>query len=192
MQPIDVKCNAPEFRDLTCPYTGKPLEVYMLVTPGCSPKFHVPNPPYTIAQPYETAEKAYEMWNRVNGVGGLKAGQPITCAFTGKALTVHKCSSGYYYSGGFDPRMFYSRETFLKKITARDGVSPYDNADESRIEAVPPDNKPIYKREFDTDPTDDALHLAEQVLQKHKDELPSQASTTISMAGATKKNRKAK
>lgn len=182
MQSTDIKCTSHEFTNLTCPYTGKPLEVYMLVTPGRAPLFHVPNPPYTVAQPYESAEKAYEQWNRVDGVGGLKTGKPVTCAYSGALLSVKRSDYGYYYEGGYDPRMFYERATFLKKITARDGVSPYDSAEDTRIEAPPPDSEPIFKREFDTDPSDDALKIAADTLQKHKDELPTQASVTVSMA----------
>lgn len=190
MQPIDVKCNAYEFRDLKCPYTGAPLEVYMLVTPGRAPLFHVPNPPYTVAQPYATAEEAYDKWNRINNIGGLKTGKPITCAYTGAFLSICKCDQGYYYTGGYDPRMFYDRATFLKKITARDGVSPYDEVEETRVEAVPPDTTPIFKREYDTDPTDEALHIAADALQKHKDILPKQASTTVSMSVNKSKKKK--
>ena len=189
--PIDVLCTAPEFKALTCPYTGKPLEVYMLIFPGRAPMFHAPDA-YAPAIPFPSVELAYRRWNRVGGIEGLKSDKPITCAYTGKVLAAASSPDGHYFTGGFDPRMFYPREEFLKLASSRDGVSAHEAGPSERIEAAPPDMKPVKPREFDTDPTDEALHIAADVLQKHKDILPTQASTTVSMSVPHKTGKKSK
>lgn len=179
-QPVDVLCTADEFKALRCAYTGEPYDVYMLVVPGQPPKFHAPNA-YSPSQPFETAEKAYRMWNRVDGVEGLKSGRPITCAYTGEMLAAASDRDGHWLTGGFDPRMFHSRADFLRYATMRDGKPVRDSGD-SRIEVAPVDWTPVKKREIDTEPTDEAVKIAAGVLQKHKAELPSQAVTTVSMS----------
>lgn len=183
MNPVDVLCTAEEFKALRCPYTGKQLEVYMLVVPGQPPKFHAPEA-YSPAQPYRTPETAYRMWNRENGIEGVKTGLPITCAYTGKVLAAASSREGHYFTGAFDPRMFWSREDFLRLASSRAGVSKYGAETPSRVEAVPPDMTPVKPREIDTDPTDEALKIAEGVLKKHEADLPPQASVTVSMAAA--------
>lgn len=182
-RPVDVLCTAEEFKSLRCPYTGNPLEVRMLVVPGQPPRFHAPGA-YSPAERYPTPEDAYRMWNRVDGVEGLKTGRPITCAYTGAVLAAVRDREGCGFSGAFDPRMFWTREEFLRKATMRDGKGPAASAD-ARIEASAPGMeplKPLKPRRFDTDPTDEALHIAESVLAKHRDILPKQASTTVSMS----------
>lgn len=189
MQPIDVLCTADEFKALRCPYTGKPYDVYMLVVPGQAPKFHAPDA-YSPSQPFESAEKAYRMWNRVDGVEGLKTGRPIICAYTGEMLAAASDRDGHWLVGGFDPRVFHSRADFLRLATMRDGKAVRD-AEDSRVEATPVDMTPVKKRQIDTDPTDEAVKIAADVLQQHKADLPTQASTTVSMSvSASKKGKK--
>lgn len=179
-EPVDVVCTAPEFKALRCPYTGDPLEVRMLVVPGSPPRFHAPDA-YSPAIPRPTPDEAYRLWNRVDGVEGLKSGKPVTCAYTGKVLSATSGPDGHAFAGGFDPRMFHSREDFLRLASSRDGVTSWEGTD-ARVEAVPPDMSPEKPRDIDTDPTDEALHIAEGVLRKHRDDLPPQASTTVSMS----------
>lgn len=179
-EPVDVVCTADEFKDLRCPYTGEPLEVRMLIVPGQPPRFHAPSA-YSPAEPCSSPEEAYRRWNRVDGVEGLKSDTPVVCAYTGAPLSPAHCPDGYFFNGGFDPRMFHSREDFLRLASSRGGVSSWSGTD-SRVEAVPPDMTPEKPREIDTDPTDEALHIAEKVLEKHRDDLPPQASTTVSMS----------
>lgn len=186
-EPVDVVCTAPEFKALRCPYTGDPLEVRMLVVPGSPPRFHAPDA-YSPAIPRPTPDEAYRLWNRVDGVEGLKSDTPVVCAYTGVPLSPAHCPDGYFFNGGFDPRMFHSREGFLRLASSRGGVSPRSGAD-SRVEAVPPDMTPEKPRKTDTDPTDEALHIAEKVLEKHRDDLPPQASTTVSMSTGRRRGR---
>lgn len=157
----------------------------MLVIPGQPPKFHAPEA-YSPAQPYRTPETAYRMWNRENGIEGVKTGLPITCAYTGKMLAAASSREGHYFTGAFDPRMFWSREDFLRLASSRNGVSKYEAEPSSRVEAVAPDMTPSKPRRIDTDPTDEALKIAEGVLEKHKADLPSQARTTVSMSAPKK------
>lgn len=185
-QPVDVLCTAEEFKKLRCPYTGRPLEVRMLIVPGQPPRFHSPGA-YSPAIRYPTPDEAYRMWNRVDGVEGLKTGQPIKCAYTGAVLAAVHDGEGHGFSGAFDPRMFWTRAEFLRKAAMRGGTPPSPDAHtDSRVEASPPDMKPSKPREFDTDPTDEALRIAGSVLEKNKSILPRQASTTVSMSVAAR------
>lgn len=181
MTPIDVICTADEFKSLRCPYTGEPLEVRMLIFPGQPPKFHAPDA-YSPSQPFPTAETAYRKWNRENGIEGVKTGLPITCAYTGKMLAAASDREGCYFTGGFDPRLFYTRDEFLRLATSRNGKTDYVPSGE-RVEAVPPDMTPAKpRREEATEPTDESVKIAADVLQQHKDVLPKQARTTVSMS----------
>ena len=190
MTPIDVICTADEFKSLKCPYTGVPLEVRMLVVPGQPPRFHAPEA-YSPSQPFPTAGTAYRKWNRENGIEGMKTGLPITCAYTGKMLAAASDREGYYFTGGFDPRLFYTRDEFLRLATSRAGKTDYVPST-GRVEAVPPDMTPSKPRHVESaEPTDESVKIAADVLQKHKDELPKQASTTVSMNVRKKGSKKA-
>lgn len=179
-EPVDVLCSAPEFRALRCAYTGEPLEVYMLVRPGSQPLYHAPRA-YSPSVPFPTAEQAYRAWNRVDGVEGVKTGTPIVCAYTGKVLAAAKTSDGHFFRGGFDPRMFHSRDDFLRLATSRGGESARPSG--GRVEAVRGGSRPSRARpSAPSGPSDEAVDIAASVLQRHRDDLPAQASSTVSMS----------
>lgn len=189
VQPLDILCTAEEFRSLVCPYTGRPLQVYMLIVPGQRPMFHAPEA-YAPAIPYESKETSYRMWNRKNGVEGLKSDTPIVCAYTGEPLRPMSDPHGFWYSGGFDPRRFYPREDFLRLASSRNGVSPREVEEPTRIEASAPDMKPVFPHRIDKpELSDEAIHIAEKAVATVKDILPTQASTTVSMSVSSKRVR---
>ena len=133
----EVKVTADEFRKLENPYTGKPMDVYMLVGAGPVPLFHCGPDEYRTQSPFETAELAKLAWSRKDGVEGGRSG-PVVCAYTGEPLSADATPDGFAFSGGFDPRVLRSREWFLHFAAMRGGVSPYPRPESapSRVEKV--------------------------------------------------------
>lgn len=180
-------CSGPRFDKILNPYTGKPLHPKMSISGRGRIKFFAPDT-YSPAQPFPTAKDAFRAWNRVNGVEGLKDHQPITCAWTGKAMKLVHNAEGYHYEGGYDPHMMLDRANFLYFATMRGGNSEYPKPSglESRVDK-PSEKGEITKRMKEhadanrTELSDEAVATAEAIMQKHKDILEP-GGTTVSMA----------
>ena len=185
-KPSYVLCTAPEFRKLKCPYTGDPLVVYMRIAPGRRPLFHAPQA-FTPGQDFPTPEALYRAWNRRDGVEGARSGMPVVCAYTGEMLSLVRDETGCHYAGGFDPRRFRERGEFLRLASSRAGMATLDpGPDDARVE--PGRERPdVRARSTASDePSEEGVRLAADVLEKHKDLLPAQASSTVSLSVAPK------
>lgn len=159
---MTIDCTGEDFRDLVNPYTGKPLRVKMMVAP--SPRFFCPDT-YSTAVRFPTARAAYDAWARKDGISGAREGRVIKCAYTGETLVPRHDGAGYWFEGGFDPRMLRSRSEFLRLATMRDGKSPMAPEDEVHLGVVPPtpDRKPTgHAPEI----TQEALDIAEGVAKR--------------------------
>lgn len=114
------------------------MVVQMTVLPDRDPMFSCPDT-YSTADEYPTRDACVAAWDRKGGISGLRANQPIRCAYTGEALAIEKTALGWRFAGGFDPHMFYSRDEFLRLATMRDGKPGYVPPEpRQRVTAVPP------------------------------------------------------
>lgn len=166
-------CTGPVFDGLRNPYSGEPLRPRMTVSSSGSAKlrFFAPDT-YSPTDPQPTARDAYRLWNRVDGVEGLKDGCPVVCAYLGTPLKLEHDERGWWYSGGLNVRLMRTREDFLAAVTMRGG-KPTGPAPEpvSRVE-MPPREGRITKRmkrhadDARAELTDDAVHTAEKVVKK--------------------------
>lgn len=177
---LTYKCSGPVFEGLKCPYTGKPLQVVMHVTSRGRAYFSAPDA-YSTACVYKSPKEAYRAWNHVDGVEGLKDGQPLVCAYTGKPLVLKRSDDGFCYDGGFDPRALLSREQFLHFATMRGGKSPVSletsRVDMPKREGKITENMRKHADEQRTELSDDSVKIAENILQANKDILPSGPAT---------------
>ena len=167
-------CSGPLFDGLKNPYSGDPLRPKMTVTSSGSSKlrFFAPDT-YSPTDPQPTARDAYRLWNRVDGVEGLKDGRPVTCAYLGTPMKLEHDERGWWYSGGLNVRLMRTREDFLSLVTMRDGKPTREVQKEppSRVEAPPRRGKVtarMKKHADDARPelSDDAVHTAEKVVKK--------------------------
>lgn len=184
-------CSGPRFDKILNPYTGKPLRPKMSVSGRGRIKFFAPDT-YSPAQPFPTAKDAFRAWNRVDGVEGLKDHQPITCAWTGRAMKLVHDADGYHYEGGYDPHMMLERGDFLYFATMRNGESEYPkpNGHIPRVDK-PAEKGEITKRmqkhadESRAELSDEAVKTAERIMQQHKGTL-GPGNATVSMAQTRK------
>lgn len=178
---MESKCTAAQFTALTNAYTGEPLDVWLSTTCTGRVRFFVKGA-YSPARRVATAELAYRLWNRTNGIEGTKDSQPIVCAYTGKPLVLRHDESGYWYEGGFDPAAMYSREQLLYFASMRKGVSKYPKPG-PEVRVVRATEAPALKRKASAgaELTDEAVAVGEQIAVKFKNELGMSASSHVSM-----------
>lgn len=187
------KVTSEDFQGLTNPYTGKPMTVFMLT--GSGPvRFTCPDT-FSTADLADTTAQLYDNWNRKNGVSGLRTGQTIRCAYTGELLSVKTRFGKVSYVGGFDPHRFYTREEFLYYAWMRDGKSkfPVPVKEESRVKAPSREGKVTEEQKCHADKEapsldDEKIHLVEASMKKHKDQL--ETSSTVSMSVSGRGNRR--
>jgi len=187
--PMITKVTSADFNDLVNPYTGKQMIVMMNVTPA-GVTFFAPDT-YSTYERLPTPEECYRKWNRVNDIEGGRTGKPIQCAYTGEPLSVVHTDFGCYFRGGFDPRMFHTRESFLYYATMRGGVSKYPKPDGRSPRVTAPPRKPSVTKamskhaEKETPKLDDdKIHMVENALKPYKAVIPG--SSTVSMSQGTK------
>lgn len=133
---MTTKVTSDLFKGLRNPYTGSLMEVEMTVNPGREPLFRCPDT-YSTGDIFATKEGCLDAWSRGDGIAGARTGQPVKCAYTGKALSFVCTSLGWRLSGGFDPHMFHTRDEFLRFARMRNGVSDYVTGTNVRVTAVP-------------------------------------------------------
>lgn len=184
-------CTGPTFEGLKNLYTGEPLGAKMSVTATGRMRYFAPDT-YSPSDFFPTAKDAYRAWNRVDGVEGLKDGQPLVCAYTGDPLKLVHSENGWHYEGGFDPHLLRNRAEFLRFATMRAGLSPRPDTRDTRVDAPPRRGQvtPGMKRhveETKAELGEDSVEAAEAILQKHRNDI--EGSGTVSMA-MTKKRRK--
>lgn len=173
-----VDCTGRAFAELTNPYTREKMNVKMMVTKSGGPRFFSPGG-YSTAQRFGTREAAYSAWARAEGVEGARNGQPLVCAYTGAPLSLHHDETGWWFEGGFDPRMFYTRQEFLYFATMRNGVSKYEKPGPvTHVGIIREKTKPIESHE--TRMLDGSIEIAEQVM--HSSGFSPEKKTKVSMA----------
>lgn len=110
----DVLVTAPEAVGITCPYTGKPLDVYMRIASGFV-TFSAPEA-MSLSVPYASKAKLLKDARLRNGVVGPEGSEAV-CAYTGNVITVETTPDGkYYMRGAFNPR---SAHTNLYRLLAK-------------------------------------------------------------------------
>lgn len=97
----DILVNAPEATGICCPYTGKPLAIYMRISTGVV-TFSAPRA-LSLAVPWDDRDQLLKCASYRNGepVEGASA----VCAYTGAPLTLTETPDGkFYMAGAFNPR----------------------------------------------------------------------------------------
>ena len=166
-KPID--CNGSAFAGLKNPYTGERMHVKMLVREGAEPLFFAPGE-YDTCNREPSARAAYDNWSRIDGVAGLRAGQAITCAYTGETLTPAKDGEQHWFVGGFNPSHLYPRDEFLYYATMRNGVATLPKPGKVARVTRPEEHAPAPKG-HEVECTDAAMEAAVELAKKHGDKL---------------------
>lgn len=186
------KATSDDFRGIVNPYTGKEMVVMMNVSESGSVMFFSPDT-YSTSERTKSPEECYRLWNRVNGVSGGRSGSPIVCAYTGKPLSVVHTPLGCYFSGGFDPHLFHSREDFLFYATMRGGVPkrPRQTAP-VRVTSVPREPVVTSRAKAHAEKAaprldEDRVHMVEKSLAPFKDSLPGSSTVSMSINGKKRK-----
>lgn len=184
-----VEATAARFRGIKNAYTGETMVVKMLVPERGRPMFFAPDT-FTPAKPMRSAAELLDAWDREDGVGGLKNRGNLVCPYTGKPLSVVETSHGVFLDGGFNPGMLMTDDEFLYYATMRNGkpTRPAPSAVRVELEKERFDPAPA---EDPVEPTDDARHAAEKVVDQFKDQVGMEKEkTTVSMpTGRTRRNR---
>lgn len=112
----DVLVTAPEAVGITCPYTGRPLDVYMRIVSGLV-TFSSPDA-LSLAVPHADRDELLRKARLRNGVAGPKGSEAV-CAYTGNAIAVETTPDGkYYMKGAFNPRSAHmGLYRFLAKLS---------------------------------------------------------------------------
>lgn len=181
-------CSGPRFESLVNPYTGERIATVMSVAGGRI-RFRAPDT-YSTSDYFPTAEDAYRHYNRVNGTEGLRSGKPIVCAYTGRPLTLEHDEYGYRYSGGFNPKLFYTRDEWMYYASMRGGSTRYPMPGGDPSPRVTRPVRPVitasarrHAEEMRTELTDDAVKLAEKTMAELRDKgLVTKGSSTVSMS----------
>lgn len=99
-----VKVTVSEAANLTCPYTGLPLEVHMNVAPG-SITFSAPDA-FCVQEPVASYEVLMDRLSMRNGIAGVVEGnEMMKDAYTGEILQIRELPDGRVaVRGGFNPR----------------------------------------------------------------------------------------
>lgn len=182
----EVLVTSEVFSGIRNAYTGKPMRVMMVVTGNGEPLFHAAGSEYSTSDHFETKKQAYDAWNRKDGVGGLKNDKPIVCAYTGEALGLVQSPDGFYYAGGFNPKMLYRRDEFLYRASMRGGVSKFPKpGSQQRVDKVTRVDMPEKRRNKDRggDVSGEAVDLAAASMQKHKDAFDKKTVVHVSKGG---------
>lgn len=175
-----ITCTAEKFRNLVNPYTGEPVEVKMLLRDNGGPLFFAPDT-FSTTDYYPSVAELINSWDRVNGLGGTKSRDVIRCAYTGEPLRIEENVAGFHFVGGFSPRALTTDDEFLYYATMRNGVPIMKKPNSvSRVTAMPEQPEEMPKVLSDeVRATDEALHIAEKVVNEFKDPLGMKNERTV-------------
>ena len=180
----DVIVTSSLTKGLICPFTGKPLEVHMTVQPGLI-FFSAPDA-FSLREPVHGLDQLMLRASMRYGVEGVVSGKiSMIDPYTGKPLVLHENDNGtYFFSGGFNPRCGYkSLEEFVYYASMRMGVSKIQKPDtDVQITEV---KKHRRLKEKTVEPSQPALEVAEQLIDKHPGFLGSH-NTTVVVGGKVK------
>lgn len=185
---VEVRATASAFDGLVNPYTGAKTTTMMVVTGAGEPMFHADRDEYSPWNVYPTAEDAMREWSRENGVYGLRH-PPFLCAYTGAVMTLEKVDGGYRFAGGFNPKLFRSRESYLYYATMRGGKTdlpvPATNFPRRVDEVVRPDAPARRKQSRAADLTQEGIDTAKGVVEANRGLF--EPGSTVSMSVVRKK-----
>lgn len=164
MKPIE--CTGAAFRGLKNPYTGEPMKVMMVVRTGGDPLFFAPDT-YDTGRRAHSSREAYDLWTRVDGIGGRRTDVPPKCAYTGESLTYASDADGAWFNGGFNPTRLHTRDEFLTKARMRNGRSTDPIPTPMSSRATPVKDEPKVKS-HEKDISQTAVELAGETVSKIK------------------------
>ena len=133
----DVVVTTRSVERLFCPYTGKLVEVHMIVQPG-SIVFCAPTA-FTLAEPVEGIDNLIRRSTMRNGVTGVVTpSEGAKDVYTGETLRMRDFGDGRFsFVGGFNPRAAcQSLDEFLYRFTMRAGVPTIPPPEDMKVEAV--------------------------------------------------------
>lgn len=171
----EVTVTSKEFDGIINPYTGKVIQVKMIVGCGPEPLFHAVDT-YSTADLCQTTQELYRLWGRVEGREGLRSGQP-KCAYTGETLSVQEIDGQYRFAGGFDPRVLRTREEFLYLVTMRDSKAtrpkptPTIRVTKPTEKAEASASQRAHAESVTPDVSQASVDIAAATIEKHKGEL---------------------
>lgn len=117
----DVLVTIPEAVGILCPYTGRPLDVYMRISSGLV-TFSAPKA-MSLAVPYTDRSELLKVAGLRDGVAGPEGAETV-CAYTGANLVVETTSDGrYYMRGAFNPRSAHISLPKFLSILSRNAVN---------------------------------------------------------------------
>ena len=178
----DVVVTVKEAERLFCPYTGKHVEVHMLVKPG-SITFCAPHA-FTLAEPVKDVAELNRRASMRDGVTGVVNGPNLRVdLYTGDPLRLRELADGRVcYVGGFNPRAACeSLEEFLYRFTMRNGEAKMKPPKE--FEAVKP-KRMTFGRKKDVDVSEDTMRFAHEMVAGSG---KFSKKTRVSMAGGSRK-----
>ncbi len=163
-----ITCTGAAFTGLKNPYTGEPIVVKMVIRENAEPLFFAPDT-YDTAKRQPSSKTAYENWNCVDGVFGLRGtGRPV-CAYTGKPLQFKSDEDSCWFVGGFNPTHMHTRDEFLKFVTMRGGKPTREVAPLSqRVTPAKADPAPMPKS-HEVQITDTAMSEVGKLVKKARE-----------------------
>lgn len=179
----DILVTAPEAQGIKCPYTGKPLDIYMRISAGIV-TFSAPEA-LSLAIPWPSVADLRE-------AAAMRDGSPAegpgsVCAYTGAPIEVVETEDGQYYmKGAFNPRRSYLSLQKLLKDLSRGAV----------VTEAPPtaETIPEIQTELDEDQKfeipQEAHERTERAAQQFVRSTGIDTSVSVSMAGGSRKSRR--
>ena len=159
----DVVVTVRSVERLFCPYTGKHVEVHMLVQPGsivfCAPAA------FTLAEPVKGLDNLIRRSTMRDGVTGVVSNaEGMVDAYTGKKLRLRSLGDDMFcFVGGFNPRAACgSLEEFIYRFTMRDGKPHVDPPSEFAVETTVRAREP---RQKSVDVSAETLAAAEKAAE---------------------------
>lgn len=161
---MTIVCKSSKFSNLVSPVTNETLTVMLTVAGG---------------RPLFFSKDAYFPGDYQ--IGTPPEDGPETCPYTGEPLVLKTDGDGYWYEGGFNPRIPLPEDEFLRMITSRPGVEQPAATADQRVESVP---EHFDKTDVgdDLEQTDEALKTAEKVVTEFKDQVGLEKKTVVSMS----------
>lgn len=177
---MTVTVTSSRFRGLANPYTGDPMVVKMTVPRSGPPMFFSPDT-YTPCSALPTRRESCEAAQRR---GGVRTPAAPTCPYTGERLEQRFLDGlGWFYAGGFDPRVPRPADEFLYYATMRGGrPSRPAPAAGARVGYVEPRHEEA-PRDDGPERTEEAHRIAKDVVERYKDDVGMTSErTAVSMS----------
>ena len=174
----DVIVTSDLVKDLVCPFTGKPLEVHMIIQPGMI-LYSAPDA-FSLREPVQGLNQVLNRASMRNGIEGVVSGKDAMIdPYTGEALTLHAGGDSVcFFSGGFNPRRGYSSlEEFVYYASMRMGKSKIQKP--GSIDQVVEVKKHRHLKEKVVEPSQPSLEVAEKLIDRHPGFLGKHNTTVV-------------